>query len=295
MAVESDLVFGIGGLRGAVALDAQVDPRAEEEGRKMFPPYAGGLCSRETITTPGGRRSSAGPRPRASPARSPDPVRYPLESRGVSYSKLPAGIACASGNPEHDRLLAQPCADVTRMQPAPGSSGINIPSEDMPNPQQDRRSGRPRCRTCAAWLFVWTTGLFTACDLLAPPLHGHREIAAALRPLLDLGYAEPDSPTYHAAFLSFQDVVRAQMDVTPHEMRPLVERILGYLQVADEVLAWQERQAGTDRSGDPATPPRLAGWTERYPFLDAAGGDAAVGGVFQFNGRGNLAHAFLHP
>ena len=142
----------------------------------------------------------------------------------------------------------------------------------MPNLQQERQSGSPRCRTCAAWLFVWTTGLFTACDLLAPPLHGHREIAAAVRPLLDLGYAEPDYPTYHAAFLSFQDVVRAQMDVTPHEMRPFVERILSSLQVADEVLAWQERQAGTDRSGDPATPPRLARWTERYPFLHAAVG-----------------------
>ena len=125
----------------------------------------------------------------------------------------------------------------------------------MPNPQQDKRSGRPRCRTGAAWLCVWATGLFTSCDLLAPPLHGHREIAAAVRPLLDLGYAEPDSPTYHAAFLSFRDVVRAQMDATPHEMRPFVERILGALQVADEVLAWQERQAGTERSGGSPTRP----------------------------------------
>ena len=142
----------------------------------------------------------------------------------------------------------------------------------MPNLQQDMQSDRPRRPTCAAWLFVWTTGLFTACDLLAPPLHGHREIAAALRPLLDLGYAEPDYPTYHAAFLSFRDVVREQMDATPHEMRPFVERILGSLQVADEVLAWQDRQAGTERSGDPAAPPRLARWTERYPFLQAAVG-----------------------
>ena len=142
----------------------------------------------------------------------------------------------------------------------------------MPNPQQDMQSGRPRCRPLAAWLFAWATGLFTACDLFAPPLHGHREIAAALRPLLDIGYAEPDYPTYHTAFLSFQDVVREKMDATPHEMRPFVERILGYLQVADEVLAWQDMYAGTDRFDDPAAPPRLDVWTERYPFLNAAVG-----------------------
>ena len=142
----------------------------------------------------------------------------------------------------------------------------------MPNPQQDMQSGRPRCRTLAAWLFVWAPALLTACDLFAPPLHGHREIAAALRPLLDIGYAEPDYPTYRAAFLSFQDVVREKMDATPHEMRPFVERILGYLQVADEVLAWQDVYAGTDRSGDPAIPPQLDIWTERYPFLNAAVG-----------------------
>ena len=142
----------------------------------------------------------------------------------------------------------------------------------MSNPQQDRRSGRPRRRTFAVWLFAWATGLFTSCDLFAPPLHGHREIAAALRPLLDIGYAEPDYPTYHAAFLSFQAVVREKTNTTPHEMRPFVERILGYLQVADEVLAWQDRQAGTERSGDSAAPPRLGRWTERYPFLHAAVG-----------------------
>ena len=142
----------------------------------------------------------------------------------------------------------------------------------MPTPQQDMQSGRPRCRPLATWLFAWATGLFTACDLFAPPLDGHREIAAALRPLLDIGYAEPDYPTYHAAFLSFQNVVREKMDATPHEMRPFVERILGYLQVADEVLAWQDMYAGTDRSDDPAAPPRLDVWTERYPFLNAAVG-----------------------
>ena len=153
-----------------------------------------------------------------------------------------------------------------------GISDINAPSEEMPNPRQDVQSGNPRCRTFAAWLFAWAAGLFTACDLFAPPLHGHREIATALRPLLDVGYAEPDYPTYHAAFLSFQDVVREQRDATPHEMRPFVARILGYLQVADEVLAWQDRQAGNERSGDPAEPPHLGLWTERYPFLNAAVG-----------------------
>ena len=142
----------------------------------------------------------------------------------------------------------------------------------MLNPRQDMQSGRPRGRTLAAWLFAWATGMFTACDLLAPPLHGHREIAAALRPLLDIGYAEPDYPTYHAAFVSFRDVVQEKMDATPHEMRPFVERILDYLQVADEVLAWQDGRAGNDRADGPATPARLGVWTERYPFLNAAVG-----------------------
>lgn len=130
----------------------------------------------------------------------------------------------------------------------------------------------PRRRTFTAWLFAGTIWLSGACDLLAPPLHGHREIAAALRPLLDIGYAEPDYPTYHAAFLSFQDVVQEKVDATPHEMRPFVERILGYLQVADEVLAWQDRQAGNDRGDGRAAPARLDVWTERYPFLNAAVG-----------------------
>lgn len=130
----------------------------------------------------------------------------------------------------------------------------------------------PRCRTFTAWLFAGAIGLSGACDLLAPPLHGHREIAAALRPLLDIGYAEPDYPTYHAAFVSFRDVVQEKMDATPHEMRPFVERILGYLQVADEVLAWQDGRAGNDRADGRAAPARLGVWTERYPFLNAAVG-----------------------
>lgn len=127
----------------------------------------------------------------------------------------------------------------------------------------------PRRRTFTVWLFAGAIGLSGACDLLAPPLHGHREIAAALRPLLDIGYADPDYQTYHTAFVSFQDVVQEKADATPHEMRPFVERILGYLQVADEVLAWQ---AGHDRADGPATPARLGVWTERYPFLNAAVG-----------------------
>ena len=145
-------------------------------------------------------------------------------------------------------------------------------SEGTLNPQRDMQVGRPRRRTFTVWLFAWAIGLSAACDLLAPPLHGHREIAAALRPLLDIGYTEPDYPTYHAAFLSFQDVVREKMDATPHEMRPFVERIFGYLQVADEVLAWQDLHTKNTRSGDPAIPPRLGVWTERYPFLNVAVG-----------------------
>ena len=47
---------GPAALRGAFTLDAQVDPRAEGEGRKMFRPYAGGLISEEVVTSRGGRR-----------------------------------------------------------------------------------------------------------------------------------------------------------------------------------------------------------------------------------------------
>ena len=129
VAVEGDVLCGAAALRGAFTLDAQVDPRAEEGGRKVFRPYAGWSDSEEGITSRGGRRGR-----RAVPPR----------------------------------LLAQPCADVTRMPPASGSSGIHVPSADMPNPQQERQSGRPRRPTCAAWLCVWTTGLFIACDLFAP-------------------------------------------------------------------------------------------------------------------------------
>ncbi len=105
----------------------------------------------------------------------------------------------------------------------------------------------------------------SSCDQLrTQPLTGHRDIAAALRPLLDLAYAGPDYPTYHAEFQSFQTIVQQKIAITPHEMRPHVHTIVAYLQVADKVLEWhthhhEERQ-----------PPQLTTWTTHHPFLKAA-------------------------
>ena len=103
------------------------------------------------------------------------------------------------------------------------------------------------------------------CDQLrTQPLTGHRDIAAALRPLLDLAYAGLDYPTYHAEFQAFQNVVQQKIAVTPHEMRPYVETIVAYLHVADNVLEWQAQQHPEQQ------PPQLTTWTARHPFLKAA-------------------------
>ena len=108
--------------------------------------------------------------------------------------------------------------------------------------------------------------LFPAsCDQLRnQPLSGHRDIAAALRPLLDLAYAGPDYPTYHAEFQAFQTVVQQKIEVTPYEMRPYVETIMAYLHVADKVLEWHAQQHTEQQ------PPQLTAWITHHPFLKAA-------------------------
>ena len=61
-----------------------------------------------------------------------------------------------------------------------------------------------------AWRVLVLAFLFLfSCDQLRnQPLTGHRDIAAVLRPLLDLGYAGLDYPTYHAEFQAFQRLVQ---------------------------------------------------------------------------------------
>ncbi len=117
-----------------------------------------------------------------------------------------------------------------------------------------------------AWrVFVIAFFLLFSCDQLRnQPLTGHRDIAAALRPLLDLGYAGLDYPTYHAEFQAFQTVVQQEMEETPHEMRPYVNTIVAYLQVADKVLEWHTQQSEEQQ------PPQFTIWVTDYPFLKAA-------------------------
>ena len=116
-----------------------------------------------------------------------------------------------------------------------------------------------RCVLACAFL------LFSSCDQLrSQPLTGHRDIAAALRPLLDLAYAGPDYPTYHAEFQAFQTLVQQKIEETPHEMRPYVETIMAYLHVADKVLEWHAQQP------EEPPPPQLTAWVADYPFLKAA-------------------------
>ncbi len=105
----------------------------------------------------------------------------------------------------------------------------------------------------------------SSCDQLRNQrLTGHRDIAAALRPLLDLAYAGLDYPTYHAEFQAFQDIVQQKIEETPHEMRPYVETIVVYLHVADNVLEWQAQQHTEQQ------PPQLTAWITHHPFLKAA-------------------------
>lgn len=104
-----------------------------------------------------------------------------------------------------------------------------------------------------------------SCDQISQQsLTGHRDIAVALRSLLDIAYTGPDYPTYHAEFQFFATLVQEKIETAPHEMRPYVKTIMAYLQIADEVLQWQAQQH------EDQGPPQLAIWTSRYPFLKAA-------------------------
>ena len=122
-----------------------------------------------------------------------------------------------------------------------------------------------RLNRTACYMLVLAPILSWACDQLrTQPLTGHRDIAAALRPLLDLAYAGPDYPTYHAEFQAFQNIVQQKIEETPHEMRPHVETIMAYLHVADKVLEWQAQQRTEQQ------PPQLTTWITHHPFLKAA-------------------------
>ena len=117
----------------------------------------------------------------------------------------------------------------------------------------------------AFWVLALACLFPASCDQLRnQPLAGHRDIAAALRPLLDLAYAGPDYPTYHAEFQAFQTVVQQKIEVTPYEMRPYVETIMAYLHVADKVLEWHAQQHTEQQ------PPQLTAWITHHPFLKAA-------------------------
>ncbi len=141
----------------------------------------------------------------------------------------------------------------------------------MCDTQPLHQEGTARCSPIVVRNRVWVTLLALillwplSCDQLSDqPLTGHRDIAVALRSLLDLAYTGPDYPTYHAEFQSFAKHVQEKIEATPHAMRPYVSTIMAYLRTADEVLQWQTHQSGDQR------PPQLATWTGRYPFLKAA-------------------------
>lgn len=109
--------------------------------------------------------------------------------------------------------------------------------------------------------------LFTACHS-TPPQTGHREIAAAVRSLLDQSYAGIDYPAYHQAFAKVEAVSVISLKTTPLELRDKVHEILTYLRTAEEILRWQEeRKTGVEQT---EIVPLVTTWTERYPFLRAA-------------------------
>ena len=128
-----------------------------------------------------------------------------------------------------------------------------------------RTTGRPLSDMSFLFCGILFPFFLLSCDQLSDqPLTGHRDIAVALRSLLDLAYTGPDYQTYHAEFQSFAKHVQEKIEATPHAMRPYVSTIMAYLRTADEVLQWQAHQS------EDQGPPQLATWTGRYPFLKAA-------------------------
>ena len=108
------------------------------------------------------------------------------------------------------------------------------------------------------------------------PLTGHREIAAAIRNLLDKAYAGIDCPTYRDSLKEVETVVAHRLEATPSQLRDQAEQMLAYLRVAEEVLRWQQEHGGEKPTAQDQT---ALAWVERYSFLRPALG-ARTPGVF---------------
>ena len=120
-------------------------------------------------------------------------------------------------------------------------------------------------RTVKALALCLLAVLAGSCEWAAPARGtGHREIAEAVRSLLDEAYAGADYARYHQALQEVEAVAARNLPETPHTLRAAVERMLGYLQTADEVLRWRSE------GGPGADTGPVAAWTERYPVLRAA-------------------------
>jgi hypothetical protein len=118
-------------------------------------------------------------------------------------------------------------------------------------------------------LFSFVSFLIIACQP-SPPQTGHREIAAAVRTLLDKSYAGIDYPTYQAALKEVEAISAARLERTPHDLQARVDQMLEYLRTAEEILRWQSQhqRESEHQTNDPV----VRAWTERYPFLQAAVG-----------------------
>lgn len=103
-------------------------------------------------------------------------------------------------------------------------------------------------------------------------LTGHREIAAAVRDLLDRSYAGIDYTSYRNSLREVEAVSAEQRKATPTHLQDQVEQILAYLRTAEEVLRWQAER-GNGRAGADTHP--VTTWIDRYPFLQAAVGAQA--------------------
>lgn len=115
--------------------------------------------------------------------------------------------------------------------------------------------------------FLLLLSVLLACQP-SPPQTGHREIAAAVRRLLDKAYAGIDYPAYRLALTEVEAVSTTNIHTTPPELQDKVREILAYLQTAEEILRWQtEHKTDAEQK---RTDPLVTTWTERYPFLRAA-------------------------
>ena len=133
-----------------------------------------------------------------------------------------------------------------------------------------------RCSAISNCLFVFALCLSSgSCDqIVGGDLTGHRTFAAELRLLLDEAYAGIDYKAFHSRLSSLSAVADSNIARTPHEMRPYVEAIMGYLAVADTILEVANDKQSTIGASAPT-------WLTRYPFLNAAmGARAEAPGVF---------------